>query len=260
MRRMTIINSGEVRGAPRWKDPWLCPSTQLLSPLVTPSSVPNTQTTVAESRLLGRWVQGTVSESFLVTVTPASSKYHSLLKTPDRGWIRDSWPAEGWGMNLLSVSSEVRSLVLFSFDSVYVAVVGGDQDQLDPRGRLRTLGESVESLCSDGRGNILHLKQTHHLLTLSSEQGLLCKQNKVRALGVSGVGSVRGGRSTGRKKGRRRHTPTDRTECHFLANRERSAFSPCSQRCTGFTWRGRNPPFPALGWSSDGPGAEAQTV
>jgi hypothetical protein len=107
---MTIINSGEVRGAPFQRGEGFSPleenisgsvpPTQLLCPVEIPSSVPYTQKTVAASLLLGHRVQGIVLASS-VTDVQASSQCYPFLKTPGRGWLQGVGPTEGRGHELI---------------------------------------------------------------------------------------------------------------------------------------------------------------
>ena len=76
-------------------------------------------------------------------------------------------------MGLLSVPSEARSLVLFSFDSMYVGGWDG-QDQLGLGARLR-----VSAFKTNVSPLLRPLLRT-----------VVCKQNKVRTLEVSQLGSV----------------------------------------------------------------------
>lgn len=114
------------------------PLTQLLSPLVTPSSVSSIQKTVAESPLLGRLVQDTVLESFLVTVTSFLTS-----QDPRQGGSRAWGLLKAGEMSLLSVSSEFGSLAFFSFDSVYEWWWWVTRTSLAQGARLKTLGEGM---------------------------------------------------------------------------------------------------------------------
>lgn len=111
-------------------------------------------------------------------------------------------------MGLLSVSSEARYLVLFSFDGMYVGGWGG-QDQLGLGARLRV--------------SAFKTNPSAHFFVLCS--GLLCVSRTRSELlrNPSWAMCFYAGRSPGEGKGRRLHTPTDRAKTHLSLHAAKTA-------------------------------------